>query len=61
MNLYYSVSFDSPYGLQYIKKCVTIHPGSFTTKYELTKLVYYEGFHRIEEAISREKQIIPNR
>jgi putative endonuclease len=34
-----------------------IHPDSFTAKYELTKLVYYEGFHRIEEAIGREKQI----
>jgi len=34
-----------------------IHPGSFTAKYGLTKLVYYEGFHRIEEAISMEKQI----
>jgi putative endonuclease len=34
-----------------------VHPGSFTAKYELTKLVYHEGFHRIEEAISREKQV----
>ena|ERR1035437_2489770 len=30
---------------------------SFTAKYNLTKLVYYEGFHRIEDAIFREKQI----
>jgi putative endonuclease len=30
---------------------------SFTSKYKLTNLVYYEGFHRIEEAIGREKQI----
>jgi putative endonuclease len=30
---------------------------SFTSKYKLTYLVYYEGFHRIEEAIAREKQI----
>jgi len=30
---------------------------SFTAKYNLTKLVYYEGFHNIEEAILREKQI----
>lgn len=34
-----------------------IFPGSFTSKYKLVKLVYYEGFHRIEEAIGREKQI----
>ncbi|MGP8214598.1 MAG: GIY-YIG nuclease family protein [Bacteroidia bacterium] len=33
------------------------HPGSFTAKYKTYKLVYYEGFHRIEEAIGREKQI----
>ena len=32
-------------------------PKSFTARYNLHKLVYYEGFHRIEEAIAREKQI----
>ena len=30
---------------------------SFTKKYHVHKLVYYEVFHRIEEAIGREKQI----
>ena len=30
---------------------------SFTSKYGLTKLVYYEVFLRIEDAIAREKQI----
>lgn len=34
-----------------------IHPNSFTAKYNLNILVYYENFHRIEEAIAREKQI----
>jgi len=33
------------------------YPQSFTTKYNVFKLVYYEGFHSIEEAIAREKQI----
>jgi putative endonuclease len=33
------------------------HPGSFTANYKIYKLVYYEDFHRIEEAIGREKQI----
>jgi putative endonuclease len=33
------------------------YPKSFTAKYNLTKLVYYETFHSIEEAIAREKQI----
>jgi len=34
-----------------------LFPQSFTANYNLHKLVYYEGFHRIEEAIAREKQI----
>ena len=34
-----------------------IHPESFTAKYKLTILVYYQGFHRIEEAIGREKKL----
>ncbi len=32
-----------------------IFPESFTSKYKLTYLVYYKGFHRIEDAIGREK------
>ena len=34
-----------------------VYPKSFTAKYNISKLVYYESFHSIEEAISREKQI----
>ena len=34
-----------------------INPESFTAKFKLTNLVYFEGFHRIEEAIGREKQL----
>lgn len=30
---------------------------SFSARYNCNKLVYYEGFHRIEDAIFREKQI----
>ena len=33
------------------------YKNSFTSKYNVTKLVYYEGFTSIEEAIHREKQI----
>lgn len=34
-----------------------IHINAFTRRYNCSKLVYFEGFNRIEEAIAREKQI----
>ena len=34
-----------------------IRPKSFTARYNVTRLVYYETFNSIEEAIDREKQI----
>ncbi|MBN7817994.1 GIY-YIG nuclease family protein [Algoriphagus pacificus] len=34
-----------------------LNPNSFTFQYNLNKLVYYESFNSIEEAIDREKQI----
>jgi putative endonuclease len=33
------------------------YTNSFTSRYNLTKVVYYESFHSIEEAIGREKQL----
>ena len=33
------------------------HVNAFTRKYNCNKLVYFEGFNRIEDAIAREKQI----
>ncbi len=33
------------------------YASSFTYKYHCTKLIYFEGFSRIEDAIAREKQI----
>lgn len=33
------------------------YPKSFTGRYGVTKLVYFEVFMRIEDAIAREKQI----
>jgi putative endonuclease len=32
-------------------------PGSFTARYKVTRLAYYEEFGNINEAIAREKQI----
>ena len=32
-------------------------PNSFSSRYNLTKLVYFETFHSVEEAIFREKQL----
>ena len=40
----------------YDHKCKK-YKSSFTYKYNINKLVYYETFHTIEEAIAREKQI----
>ncbi len=34
-----------------------LFPKSFTARYNISKLVYYEFFETIEEAIQREKQI----
>ncbi len=40
-----------------IKHKNNYYPDSFSARYNLHKLVYYEGFHLIDEAIAREKQI----
>lgn len=34
-----------------------VNPNSFTSRYNLTKLVYFELFFTIDEAIIREKQL----
>ena len=34
-----------------------VYPNSFTAKYNCNKLVYFETFGRIEDAIAREKQL----
>ena len=34
-----------------------LHPDSFTAKYSVNKLGYYEIFERVTDAIAREKQI----
>jgi putative endonuclease len=37
--------------------CLKINSKSFTSRYNLNKLVYYESFFHIGDAIFREKQI----
>lgn len=34
-----------------------VHPNSFTAKYNCNKLVYYNSFSSIEEAIAEEKRL----
>ena len=34
-----------------------IYPRSFTSRYNINKIIYYEGFYSIKEAIHREKQL----
>src|ERR1051325_3032130 len=33
------------------------YPASFTSQYKVTKLVYFEEYTRVEDAIAREKQM----
>ncbi|MCJ7448923.1 MAG: GIY-YIG nuclease family protein [Bacteroidales bacterium] len=40
-----------------IQHKLKMHSGSFSARYNISKLVYYEGFEAISEAIKREKQI----
>jgi putative endonuclease len=46
---------------QLMKRCyrhkTNYYPGSFSGRYRVYKLVYYERFHSIKDAIAREKQI----
>jgi putative endonuclease len=42
---------------RYIEHRDKLYPKSFTAKYNLCKLVYYENLASIEEAIEREKYI----
>jgi putative endonuclease len=53
--LYVGVTSDLKYRIYQHKH--HLYKNSFTDKYNLTYCIYYEIFHRIEEAIAREKQI----
>jgi putative endonuclease len=41
----------------FAKHKTSVNPNSFTTRYNINKLVYFERFQHIQEAIAREKQI----
>ena len=53
--IYVGVTSDLPSRI--LKHRQKKYPKSFSARYNLNKLVYYEIFHSIEEAINREKQI----
>ena len=53
--LYIGVTADLYVRVQQHKEAY--NENAFTAKYNCKKLVYYEGFSRIEEAIAREKQL----
>ena len=53
--LYTGVTSDLPRRVMEHKN--KIHPLSFTSRYHLNRLVYWESFHDIGDAIGREKQI----
>ena len=42
---------------RYIEHIDKVYPKSFSARYNLNKLVYYELFSSIQDAITREKQI----
>ena len=53
--LYIGVTFDLYFMVTEHKE--KRYSDSFTARYNCNKLVYYETFSRIEEAIAREKQL----
>lgn len=53
--LYTSVTSDIK--VQIFQHKNNIFPESFTATYKLHKLLYYESFNNIEEAIARKKQL----
>ena len=53
--LYTGVTSNLPLRINQHKN--STYEDSFSARYKLFKLVYYEGFHTINEAISREKKI----
>jgi len=53
--LYIGVTSDLPSRILQHKQ--HFYPNSFTAKYNLTYFIYYEHFHSIQEAISREIEL----
>lgn len=53
--LYTGVTSDLPHRVKQHKE--KRFPNSFSARYNLSKLVYFEQFQMIEDAIGREKQV----
>lgn len=53
--LYVGITSNLKRRVEEHKSCM--NPNSFTARYKLNKLVYYETFIMIDEAIGREKQL----
>ncbi len=51
------VGVTSDLGKRVIQHKTGFYKNAFTSRYNVTELVYFEEFERIEEAIRREKQL----
>ena len=51
------VGFTNSVGFRHWQHKEKIDPGSFTARYNLTRLVYYERYRYVRNAIAREKQL----
>jgi putative endonuclease len=51
------VGLTSDLGKRVLQHKTGFFKNSFTSKYNVTELVYFELFHNIEDAIKREKQL----
>ena len=51
------VGLTSALELRITEHRAKIHPDSFTARYHVSRLVYFEDFTRVEDAIAREKEI----
>lgn len=51
------IGITSVFEKRLIEHRIKAYPRSFTAQYNVTRLVYYEEFTRVDDAIAREKQL----